>query len=55
MHLSEGKHTSEERVAGIISFRLIAQHRHTMIDTHRQVGILFLEDASQFNNIRATT
>ena len=50
-HLSEGEHTAEERVAGIVAAVLIAKHRHTMIHAHGERGILLLEDARQFDDV----
>ena len=59
--LTEGEHTAEEGVAGIVAMarlvedaaRLIGE-RHAMIDAHRQTGILLLEDAGKLNEVGTT-
>lgn len=43
-HLCQGKHTSVERVTGIVSFFFIAQHRTSMVYSHWQSGIFFLKN-----------
>ena len=57
LHLSKGKHTAEERVAGIVAAVLVAQHRHAVVHTHRQTTcallLLFLEDVSQLHEVSA--
>ena len=54
LYLSHGKHTTEERVACIISLCLVAKHGHTMIYTHRKFRICTLEDASKFYDVGAS-
>ena len=60
LNLSHGEHASEERVTGILSTSLIAQHGHTMVDTHRQLSdyrvvgtlsLFLLEDTCQLNDV----
>ena len=59
--LTEGEHAAEEGVAGIVAMarliedaaRLIGE-RHAMIDTHRETGILLLEDAGKLDEVGTT-
>ena len=55
LYLTECKHATEERITCIIAFRLVTKHSHAMIDTHGQVGILFLKDAAEFNDVGTST
>ena len=50
LHLSEREHTSEERIAGVVAFRLVAEHGHAVVHAHRQLRIFFLEDSGQLND-----
>ena len=59
--LTEGEHTAEESIAGIVAMarliedaaRLIGE-RHAMIDTHRETGVLLLEDAGKLDEVGTT-
>ena len=58
LHLSEGEHTSQQRVAGIVAVtRLIHDaaglvgEGHTVVNAHGQAGILFFKDTAQFDDI----
>ena len=57
LHLSQGEHTAEERVAGIVAAVLIAQHCHAVVHTHRQTTcallLLLLEYVSQLYEVGA--
>ena len=55
LHLSHGEHTSQETVTGIITTVLVAEHTHTMVYAHRQVGIHLLEDACQLYEVSTST
>ena len=58
MHLSEGKHASQQRVAGIVAVtrlihdaaRLIGEG-HSVVNAHGQFRILFLEDAAKLDEV----
>ena len=58
LHLSEGEHTAEKGVAGIVSVAALVENAtrlisegHTVIYTHRQFRILFLEDTTEFDEV----
>lgn len=55
LYLSHGKGTAQEAIASIVATILVAQHTHTMIDTHWQVRVGLLEDASQLYQVGTTT
>ena len=62
LHLSEGEHTAQKRVACIMAVarlvedaaRLVGEG-HAVVDAHRQAGILLLEDAGQFDEVGAAS
>lgn len=54
LHLPQGEHTSEERVSGVVSLRFVAEHRHAVIHTHRELRILLLEDAAELDDVCTT-
>ena len=62
LDLAHGEHASEQGVAGIMAVtrlvhdatRLIGKG-HTVVDAHRQVGILFLEDTAEFDDVGTST
>ena len=41
--LSEGQHSSMERVSGIIAHLLVAKHQRSMVNAHGKFGIGLLE------------
>ena len=61
LYLSEGEHTAQEGLTGIMAVgrlvedatRLVGKS-HTMIDTHGQLRILFLEDTAELDEVCAT-
>ena len=61
LDLAEGEHTTEEGVAGVMavgrlvedSARLVGEG-HAVIDTHRQLRILLLEDATELDEVCTT-
>ena len=44
LNLGKGKHTSVETVTGIVSLGFVSQHHTAVVGTHREIGILLLED-----------
>ena len=58
LHLTEGEHTAQKRVAGIMAVtaliedaaRLVGK-RHTVIYTHRQLWVFFLENPAQLDEV----
>ena len=60
LHLSEGEHASEERIAGIMAVaafihdasRLVCEG-HAVVDTHRQLRVLLLEDTAELDEVCA--
>ena len=58
LHLAEGEHPTEKRVAGIVAVARLVEHAtrlvgegHTVIHTHRQIGILLLEDTTELDEV----
>jgi hypothetical protein len=58
LYLSEGEHTSQQGVAGIVAVarlvedtaRLVGK-RHTVVNTHGQLWILLLEDTAKLDEV----
>ena len=58
LHLSEGEHASEERIAGIMAVaafihdasRLVCEG-HAVVDTHRQLRVLLLKDTAELDEV----
>ena len=64
LYLSHSEHTSEERVSCVVASGLVAEHCHSMVNTHREMldnGIfgsshLFrFEDSCLFDDVGAST
>ena len=60
LHLAHCEHTSEKRVAGIVAMALLVEdaarsvgERETMIHAHREIRILFLENAHELDQVCA--
>ena len=61
LNLSEGEHTAQEGITGIMAVgrlvedaaRLVGEG-HAVIDTHRQLRILLLEDAAELDEVCTT-
>lgn len=43
LYLSQGKHATVKRVAGIVALVGIVKHKFGVVDTHRDIGIDLLE------------
>ncbi len=58
LHLSEGEHTSQQRIAGIVAMARfihdaagLVGEGHTVVNAHGQFGIFFLENAAKLDEV----
>ena len=61
LYLAEGEHTAEEGIAGVVAVGRLVEDAtglvgegHAVIHTHRQLWVLLLEDAAEFNKVSAS-